>query len=140
MGMTACITPRSLSSQPVRRQTVSTEQLMSAGNVDISFYTPDESIKPCILFSELQNLQLTDQTWKLNLLAKVTWPIRPPGPEWSGLMQMVYVGGYPGQFSVTFLPMLDMNPSDISSMAMLGNTTRLRWSHLTNFCAGKHLP
>ena len=31
---------------------------------------------------------------------------------WS--MQMVHVGEYPGQSSVTFLPMIDMNPSDMS--------------------------
>ena len=114
MGMIACVTPGGFSSQPVPKQTVSTEQLLSAGSIDISFYKPEESVKPCIAFSVLKDLTTADQSWKLNLLAKVTWPIRPPGPEWSGLMQMVHVGENPGQSSVTFLPMIDMNPSDMS--------------------------
>ncbi|MCG8047094.1 MAG: hypothetical protein N0E48_15920, partial [Candidatus Thiodiazotropha endolucinida] len=93
---------------------VSTEQLLSAGKIEVSFYQPHESVKPYIEFSALQDLRTLDQSWKLSLLAKVTWPIRPPGPEWSGLMQTVHEGEYPGQSSVTFLPMIDMNPSDMS--------------------------
>ena len=94
MGMIACVTQGSFSSQPVPRQTVFTEQLLSAGKIDVSFYKPSESVKPYIAFPILQDLQTTDQSWKLSLLAKVTWPIRLPGPEWSGLMQMDIQGSH----------------------------------------------
>ena len=111
--MIACVTPGSFSSQPVVRQNVSTEQLVSAGSIDITYFKPGESMKPCISFAELQDLRVPDQSLKLNFLAKVTWPIRSPGPELSGYIQLIHGGEYPGQSSVAFLPMIDMNPSDM---------------------------
>ena len=112
--MIACVTSGSFSCQPVVRQNVSTETLVSAGSIDITYFKPGESMKPCISFAELQDLRVPDQSLKLSFLAKVTWPIRSPGPEWSGYMQMIHGGEYPGQSSVAFLPMIDMNASDMS--------------------------
>ncbi len=36
-----------------------------------------------------------------------------PKPMWSGMMQLVHRGNHPGRSSVMFLPMIDMNPSDV---------------------------
>ena len=35
-------------------------------------------------------------------------------PGWSGLMQMVCTGNNPGLSNITFLSMIDLNPSDVS--------------------------
>ena len=70
MGMIACVTPGCLSSQPVLRQIVSTEQLVSAGSIDITYFKQSESVKPYISFAELQDLRVPDQGLKLNFLAK----------------------------------------------------------------------
>ena len=40
--------------------------------------------------------------------------MHPNRPGWSGLMQMVQKGNHPGQSSVLYLAMIDMNPSDLS--------------------------
>ncbi|CAC5362573.1 unnamed protein product [Mytilus coruscus] len=40
--------------------------------------------------------------------------MKSPIPSWSGFMQMVQKGEYPGQSAFTFLPMIDMDPSDLS--------------------------
>ena len=40
--------------------------------------------------------------------------LKSPKPGWAGMMQMIQKGPYPGQSSVYFLPMIDMNPTDLS--------------------------
>lgn len=56
-----------------------------------------------------------DQSVKLDLLSKVIWPLRSSRPAWSGFMQLYQrYGDYPGKSTVTFMPMIDMNPSDMS--------------------------
>ena len=45
---------------------------------------------------------------------KVSWRLRSPRPAWSGFMQLVSRREHPGQYSVYFLPMTDLNPSDMS--------------------------
>ena len=61
---------------------------------------------------DTQNIH--DESSMLDLLLKVSLPLRYPQPGWSGIMQMIWKGEYPGPSSVTFLPMIDLNPSDVS--------------------------
>ena len=49
-----------------------------------------------------------DALWKASLL------LRPKRPGWSGLMQMVQKGEHQGQCSVLYLPMIDVDLSDLS--------------------------
>ena len=42
-----------------------------------------------------------------------------PRPAWSGMMQMVHTGDHPGQSSVLFLPMIDLDPGNIHVMRVL---------------------
>ena len=51
--------------------------------------------------------------WKVDILIKVLWPLRSPMPGWSVLMQMVCTGNNPGLSNITFLSMIDLNPSDM---------------------------
>jgi len=37
-----------------------------------------------------------------------------PKPNWSGLMQTIRKGSHPGKSSVAFLPMIDMDPTNMS--------------------------
>ncbi|KAG1655026.1 hypothetical protein GQR58_024747 [Nymphon striatum] len=50
----------------------------------------------------------------LDILWKTSWLLRPKRPGWSGLMQSVCHGPHPGKSSVHFLPMIDMDPTDMS--------------------------
>ena len=35
-------------------------------------------------------------------------------PAWAGMMQVIHQGNHKGKSSITFLPMIDMNPSDVT--------------------------
>ena len=114
MGMIAAVTPGSFSFKTISSTVVSADELLSAGKIEISFYHQTEASKPCINLSELSEIGSSENTKKVSFLCQVTWPLRNPGPDWSGLMQMVSKGTYPGKSSFVYLPMIDMNPGDMS--------------------------
>ena len=69
------------------------------------------------MFAKLKSItnSLTSHQYEdLDFVVKVARPLRPSTPGWSGVMQMVQTGEFPGQSSVMFMPMIDMNPSDLS--------------------------
>ena len=63
-------------------------------------------------FEELKTTLIHDLTLELDLLWQACWFLRPHRPSWYGVMHMVHQGSFPGQSSVLFMPMIDMNPSD----------------------------
>ena len=66
------------------------------------------SYHPLAELSAEDSTSAVDGLWKASLL------LHPKRPGWSGLMQMVQKGEHQGQCSVTYLPMIDINPSDFS--------------------------
>ena len=60
---------------------------------------------------DLSNIEDTSEEFEF--LLKISRPLKFKLPSWSGIMQMVQNGDYPGQSSVVLLPMLDLNPSDM---------------------------
>ena len=59
-------------------------------------------------------MKATDPTAHLDILWKTSIMFGSPRPAWSGMMQLVHRGNHPGKSSVMFLPMIDMNPSDVT--------------------------
>ena len=57
-------------------------------------------------------MDVEDGKSPLEILWKVSFPLRTPRPEWSGYMQMVNQGAHPGKSSVHFMPMIDLDPGD----------------------------
>ena len=57
---------------------------------------------------------MEDPTSAIDALWKALFLLRPKRPGWSGLMQMVQKGEHQGQCSILYLPMIDMDPSDIN--------------------------
>ena len=51
---------------------------------------------------------LIDDLWKLSL------SVRSSRPAWSGMMQTIHTGNHPGPSSVMFLPMINMDPGNMS--------------------------
>ncbi|CAG2208600.1 unnamed protein product [Mytilus edulis] len=117
MGIMAAVTPGSFGTKPIPRIDVTSEQIALLAKINISYYKPLESnqMASCI-YSNLRkmNYKDVDCSYMVNLLWKVSWPLRSPMPGWSGYMQMVQEGTYPGKSSFIFLPMIDLNPSDLS--------------------------
>ena len=64
-----------------------------------------------LVYEKLSCLSTVNKTWKLDFLCILVWPIQIGQ---SGLMQTISKGSHPGKSSVTFLPMIDMDPTNMS--------------------------
>ncbi|VDI79282.1 Hypothetical predicted protein [Mytilus galloprovincialis] len=116
MGILAAVTPGVKQSISIPRINANIDDLKALCTINIDYYKPPITNKMSTMtFAELKNLKKLDPTWKLDLLCKVVWPVMKSHiPSWSGFMQMVQKREYPGQSAFTFLPMIDMDPSDLS--------------------------
>ena len=114
MGIIATITPGTKHQILVPRQDVIARDLAVKGKIKIHFFKDSRSTTFPLIFEEQDLVESPDHTQKLDLLWKISWPLRSPRPAWSGMMQSVCQGEYPGQSSIIFLPMIDMSSSDLS--------------------------
>ncbi|MES9879831.1 MAG: hypothetical protein ABW185_03020, partial [Sedimenticola sp.] len=67
-----------------------------------------------ISFEKLPSVYVEDPTSDIDTLYKAVFAMNSKRPGWSGTMQMIHKGDHPGKASVLFLPMLDINPSDLT--------------------------
>ena len=51
---------------------------------------------------------------KADVLWYISRTLKSLCPSWSGTMQMIHTGDFPGQSSFLFLPMIDLDPGDLS--------------------------
>jgi len=68
-----------------------------------------------ISYEPLVDLIAEDKTYNIDILWKTTWLLKDTctRSSWNGTMQMINTcGEYPGQSSIVFMPMIDLNPSD----------------------------
>lgn len=114
MGMIAGITPATNCQEPISRCIVSGEELKQLAKIDITYYKPPTNSMASLFYQELDDLNVIDTTRLVDFLSAISWPLRAPTTGWSGFMQMIRDGEYPGKSDVVFLPMIDMNASDIS--------------------------
>lgn len=114
MGIIATVTPMTKSPKQIPRMSATLEDVKSVGRINIQFYkAPNNEALPMI-YDKLYLPINEDPTSMLDLLWKVSWPLRSPRPGWSGMMQAVSKGKYPEKSSVIFLPMIDMDPTNLS--------------------------
>ena len=113
MGIIGCITPGVSNTKAVQRLSANTEDLAALGKIEIQYYRQEHNFMATKTFETLPQFEGFDPSRRIDILYK-TMTLKPSKPGWSGMMQMVHTGSYPGQSSVTFLPMIDMNPSDMS--------------------------
>ena len=118
MGMLSCLTPAPTGhfGRQIRRKDVSTKEIETLGEVNILYYNHSRSnTMNTMRFEELHPEHLSVCTGlKVDLVMKVARPLRPPIPGWSATMQMICKGEFPGPSSFQFLPIIDLNASDIS--------------------------
>ena len=114
MGIIAASTPGGNTTQPpVPRGSVTNTQILNAARIDIKYYTKPLKGLCNMKFERLRNMQIPDPISSFNILwnSSLLFGVRP---NWNGFMQMVQKGEHHGPASVTFLPMIDMDPSDLS--------------------------
>ena len=114
MGIISAATPGTKHCSVIRRDTsVTPDKVSTVGRVPVHFYSATV-FDTTLAYEVLKDFAVEDRTRKLDLLWKVSWPLRSPRPGWSGMMQSVCNGSYHGQSSFTFLPMIDMDPTNMS--------------------------
>ena len=115
MGIIATTTPGIKITKPVPRAAASLKQVRAIGRIGVHFYKSEWNGLSSLKYEDLHVQPIAgDPTSSLDTLWKISWPLKSPRPCWTGLMQTIQQGEHPGESSVTFLPMIDMNPSDSS--------------------------
>ena len=114
MGMIATVTPAVEHKRIVRRIETSNEDLVAIGKIDVTYYTQFENNMDQLVFKQLSEIVDGNDFDELDFLIKIARPLKVDSPGWSGIMQTVQHGHFPGKSSVLFLPMINMNPSDLS--------------------------
>lgn len=113
MGIIAAVTPGIAHQKRLNREATKVHDITQKAKIDISYFKPKHEVTN-LLYCKQSPIAFEDPTTNLDLLWKIAWPLRSPRPGWSGLMQSVCVGQYPGKSKIQFLPMIDMDPSDMS--------------------------
>ena len=113
MGIICTITAGTPVRKRVPKIDVTTEDIVTVGRIRLEYFKPPCSIPP-LLYQPLATIEEEDPTPMLDTLWKASLLVSNPRPSWSGTMQMIQHGNHPGKSSVQFMPMIDMNPSDIS--------------------------
>ena len=115
MGIIATVTPGTKSTKAIPRREVRSTQIAQTGRIPILHYNGPREDPQKLVYRDLENLKVKDRTANLDLLWKLTLPLlRSPRPGWSGTMQNVCLGAHPGKSSIVFLPMIDMDPGDLT--------------------------
>ena len=112
MGIIAAVTPGLRRQWIVPRMSVPSDSLYDA-KIAIKFYKTMEKRAP-LVYEELRCINVDDSTRHLDTMWKMSWSLRPKRPGWSGTMQVIRKGTHPGKASIHFLPMIDMDPTDMS--------------------------
>ena len=112
--MIAAITPGSMRSNPILRVKVTAKDIASVGRVPIQYHREESLGMTAVTYGKLHDMKASDPTAHLDILWKTSIMFGSPRPAWSGMMQLVHCRKHPGKSSVMFLPMIDMNPSDMT--------------------------
>lgn len=112
MGIICGITLCTMQQRPIRREVGSAKKIKFIANVEIEFYKQSNNSAMTITFEDLKIMKNIDKSSCLNFLSLVIWPLKKSYTGVVGEMQVKQIGQYPGKSS-GFLPMIDMNPSDL---------------------------
>ena len=114
MGIIATVTPRNTHSQTYsvisRRKNITSEEI---AKVNIHQYKPPRD-RCRFIYEDMIYTTVYDFTSNIDFLWKSSWLLKPDQLGWSGLMQFCQKGEHPGKSDIVFLPMIDLNPSDLS--------------------------
>ena len=119
MGIIATFNPKVKRADIIPRIHTTSQDLIEIGKINIQFYRQpgnSDCSMDAMVFKKLTgaNKDSNMVTGDLDFLISVSRPLRQNTPGWSGVMQAVQKGSYPGQTEIVFLPLIDLNPSDLS--------------------------
>ena len=112
MGIISVSTPGSQERRTIPRLNPSLTEITELAKIHVKFYKEPPAILNTLKFGVLSEKEIANKTWSIDLLSKVCWPVKR-NASWSAIMHKTK-GNYPGKSSITFLPMINLNPSDES--------------------------
>ena len=101
----------------ISRLSVSADDSVAVGKIDVKYYKIPANIALDSLkymYNEIKDLKMENSAWKLDFMLKVALPLKSSLSVRSGHMQMLQHGEYPGKLTIPFLPMIDIDPSDMT--------------------------
>ena len=114
MGMIAVVTPGTTNRRAIPRAKVTAEDIAIIGQVNIEHFRPEVDGMRFVNYEHLSQHDVENPTSKVDMLWEMSLSLQSHRPSWGGMMQMVHKGSHPGKSSVFFLPMIDLNPGDMS--------------------------
>lgn len=98
----------------IPRTKANLQDVKEIGSVEIVPYFQKLAPNTSLFYRKLNRNEIKDPYSDLDLLWKMSWSENTTRPGWSGMMQLVQNGSYPEKATVTFLPIIDMNPTDLT--------------------------
>ena len=112
MGIIAGITPGYNYKTIVQRLNVSLDDILQIGKIDLHQYNFDRISKVILKFESLAAQQSDTLPDNISLLCITLWPKKRIG--WSAMCNLVQDGAYPGKSTIVFLPMIHLEPGNLS--------------------------
>ncbi|XP_068708169.1 uncharacterized protein [Montipora foliosa] len=117
MGMVATVTPGTKPTSCVPRRKVSPQNILASGKVEIHPPSEPRLAQAEIKYNDIVVARALDPTANLDVLWKTSLLFDTMRPAWAGMMQVIHQGNHKGKSSITFLPMIDMNPSNVTCVS-----------------------
>ena len=118
MGIIACNTPGIPFNMSLPRREININEVVELGHIEIKYFKEPEHELTAATFlslSELDERSNDNENTIFDLFSKLVYSLRPSRPSWSGFMHLYDTNKTSVQKSnITFLPMIDMSPSDLS--------------------------
>ena len=117
MGMICAITPGTNRKRSVPRRKISPKDISAAGKVEIRPPSEPRQSQVEIKYNDVVVARVVDPTANLDILWKTSLLFNTTRPAWAGMMQAVHRGSHQGKSAITFLPMIDLNPSEVTCIS-----------------------
>ena len=114
MGIIATFTPGTVSHKAIPRISVASDEIERIGQINIMNFRSQETADLPLTFKQLTAVEKADTTAGVDLLWDVSLALQSRRPLWFGFMQSYHQGAHPGRSSVVFLPMIDLDPGNMS--------------------------
>lgn len=114
MRIIAGVTSGMYTSQSIPRVNVAPDYLKLYGNKEITNNRQPSYSMASLSFPKLRAMDGADLAVRLDVFLNTIWTLRSPMLGWAGVMQMVQNGIHLGKSAITFLPVIDMSPSDMT--------------------------
>ena len=115
MGVIAAVTPATYRTGKIPRVSVTAENVAAIGKVNIEHFISESDGSQSLQYKKREQYDTEEPTSNVQVLWRISISLRFPRAVWQGMMQLIQkYGEHPSASSVVFLPVNDLNPSDMN--------------------------